>query len=135
MVQARFMAPPIASSHVIFQEVIMKRFIAITTALTLLAGMGTAFAQPGRDYRRDDRRPDPPPMAMHGSDMHRPMHPDWRKGGHIARNDWGRGVHVDYRAHHLRTPPRGYEWREVDGNYVLAAVATGLIASIILSNH
>jgi Ni/Co efflux regulator RcnB len=67
--------------------------------------------------------------------MNGPGHPDWRQGGHIARNDWGRGVHVDYRAHHLRRPPRGYEWRQVDGNFVLAAAATGLIASIVLANH
>jgi Ni/Co efflux regulator RcnB len=38
---------------------------------------------------------------------------------------------VDYRARHLRAPPRGYEWRQVNGQYVLAAAATGLIASII----
>ncbi len=49
----------------------------------------------------------------------------------MNRNDWGRGEHIDYRTYHLRTPPRGYEWREVDGNYVMAAVATGLIASVI----
>ena len=27
----------------------------------------------------------------------------------------------------------GYEWRQVDGNYVLAAVATGVIASVIVA--
>lgn len=63
-----------------------------------------------------------------------PRH-DWRAGGHIAAADWGRGRAVDYRHHHLRAPPRGYEWREVDGNYVLAAAATGLIASVIAASH
>ena len=77
---------------------------------------------------RDDHRT--PPMAMHG-----PAHPDWRAGGHIGRDDWRRGVVVSYRDHHLRRPPRGYEWRQVDGNFVLAAVTTGLIASIILAGH
>jgi Ni/Co efflux regulator RcnB len=79
---------------------------------------------------------------MHGNDMHGPgmamhgpAHPEWKQGGHIATNDWGRGAAVDYHAHHLRRPPRGYEWRQVDGNYVLAAAATGLIASIILANQ
>jgi len=42
-----------------------------------------------------------------------------------------RGEHINYREHHLRAPPRGYEWRMVDGNYVLAAVATGVIASVV----
>jgi Ni/Co efflux regulator RcnB len=57
----------------------------------------------------------------------------WRSGQRMGYNDWSRGQRVDWRARHLRTPPRGYEWREVNGQYVLAAVATGLIASIILN--
>ena len=39
----------------------------------------------------------------------------------------------DYRHYRLSEPPRGYEWREVDGNYVLAAVATGVIASVVIA--
>lgn len=58
---------------------------------------------------------------------------DWRRGGYVGRYDWDRGHYVDYRHYHLRRPPYGYEWREVNGNYVLAAVASGLIASIILN--
>jgi Ni/Co efflux regulator RcnB len=46
-----------------------------------------------------------------------------------------RGARVDWRAHRLRHPPRGYEWRDVDGNCVLAAAATGIIASLIANNH
>jgi Ni/Co efflux regulator RcnB len=61
-------------------------------------------------------------------------HPEWHQGAKIAPADWGRGQPVDYHAHHLRAPPHGYEWREVDGNYVLAAAATGLIASAILAS-
>jgi Ni/Co efflux regulator RcnB len=143
----------------------MKKTLTFALALTLLAGTGSAFAQNNNGYNNRDRnappvttqqRPDnrtmgaqdrnngptqqrfdnhnnAPAMSMRGPD--RQGHPDWRQGGHIARNDWGRGVHVDYRSHHLRRPPRGYEWRQVDGNFVLAAAATGLIASIILANH
>lgn len=62
-------------------------------------------------------------------------HRDWRAGHRMAMNDWRRGQRVDWRRHHLRAPPRGYEWRQVDGRYVLAAVATGLIASIILNSR
>jgi Ni/Co efflux regulator RcnB len=51
----------------------------------------------------------------------------------MRREDWERGEKVDYRQHHLKSPPRGYEWRQVDGNYVLAAVATGVIASAIVA--
>jgi Ni/Co efflux regulator RcnB len=116
----------------------MKRLITLLVSATLLAGSTAAFAQPGHD---DHNTPPPrngqmqmqmngPGMAMHG-----PAHPEWKKGGHIAKTDWGRGAKIDYREHHLKKPPRGYEWRQVDDNYVLAAAATGLIASIILASH
>jgi len=58
-------------------------------------------------------------------------HEEWKKGAKMRDEDWKRGEHVDYREHHLRAPPHGYEWRLVDGNYVLAAVATGVIASVV----
>ncbi|HEY8003433.1 MAG TPA: RcnB family protein, partial [Phenylobacterium sp.] len=62
-------------------------------------------------------------------------HDDWRRGHRMGHDDWARGERVDWHSRHLRRPPRGYEWREVDGNYVLAAAATGLIASIIANSH
>jgi Ni/Co efflux regulator RcnB len=58
-------------------------------------------------------------------------HEEWKKGAKMRDEDWKRGEHIDYRERHLRAPPRGYEWRTVDGNYVLAAVATGVIASVV----
>jgi len=61
-------------------------------------------------------------------------HDEWRKGARMQDADWRRGEHVDYRAQHLRAPPNGYEWRLVDGNYVLAAVATGVIASVVAAS-
>jgi Ni/Co efflux regulator RcnB len=65
-------------------------------------------------------------------DNHQYVHHDeWKKGAKIQDEDWKRGEHVDYKQQHLRAPPRGYEWRAVDGNYVLAAVATGVIASVV----
>ena len=62
-------------------------------------------------------------------------HEEWKKGAKIRQEDWGRGEHVDYKEHHLRVPPKGYEWREVDGNFVLAAAATGVIASVIAESR
>jgi Ni/Co efflux regulator RcnB len=71
-------------------------------------------------------------FAAPDHDAHQYVHHDeWKKGAKIRDEDWSRGEHVDYRAHHLRRPPHGYEWREVDGNYVLAAVTTGVIASVV----
>jgi Ni/Co efflux regulator RcnB len=61
-------------------------------------------------------------------------HQEWKKGAAMRHEDWDRGEKVDYHRYHLRQPPRGYEWRLVDGNYVLAAVATGVIASIVIAS-
>jgi Ni/Co efflux regulator RcnB len=98
----------------------MKHYVAAAACAFFAMTALTAVAAP--DVRNDANHP-----AAHVN------HPEWRQGARIAPGDWGRGQAVDYRAHHLRAPPRGYEWREVDGNYVLAAAATGIIASVILS--
>jgi len=130
------------------KDIPMKRFLIATTALTLLvAPMSGAFAQ-GRGHddnrgnnammmeRHDDNRGNM--MMRHddnrGNQMMRHdngQHRGWHKGERIGRNDWNRYERLDYRREHLRRPPRGYEWRRVDNDYVLAAVATGLIASVI----
>jgi Ni/Co efflux regulator RcnB len=114
----------------------MKRFLIATTALSLLiAPVGGAFAQGWDNNRHDDRRGNM--MDRHDNDRHdNGRHNGWRKGGHIDRNDWNRGQRVnDWQRRHLQRPPRGYEWRRVDNNYVLAAAATGLIASLVLANQ
>jgi Ni/Co efflux regulator RcnB len=67
----------------------------------------------------------------HHDNHHYVRHEEWKKGAHMRHEDWDRGEKIDYRHYHLHQPPRGYEWREVDGNFVLAAAATGVIASII----
>jgi Ni/Co efflux regulator RcnB len=38
----------------------------------------------------------------------------------------------DWRGHGLRTPPRGYHWVQTGGDYVLVAVATGVILELLL---
>jgi Ni/Co efflux regulator RcnB len=52
----------------------------------------------------------------------------------MKSEDWNRARPIDYRQYHLSPPPHGYEWRSVDGNYVLAAVASGVIASAIVAS-
>ena len=103
----------------------MKRtLIAAAAALIALTGStGMAMAQPGDNGHE---------QGGHSAYV---RHDDWQKGHRMAQEDWSRGQHVDYRQNHLSAPRRGYEWREVDGNYVMAAVATGLIASVIANNH
>jgi len=61
-------------------------------------------------------------------------HDDWNKGAKRRDEDWQRGEHVDHKQQHLQAPPRGHEWRLIGGNYVLAAVATGVIASVVTAS-
>jgi Ni/Co efflux regulator RcnB len=61
-------------------------------------------------------------------------HDEWKKGVRMQDADWQRGERIDYHNAHLRAPPHGYEWRMVDGNYVLAAIATGVIASVVVAD-
>jgi Ni/Co efflux regulator RcnB len=57
----------------------------------------------------------------------------WSAGQRLGYYN-GRYQEVDYRQEHLRRPHRGYHWvRDNDGDLLLAAVATGLIAQVILS--
>lgn len=103
----------------------MNRFakFAAYSALSAILFTGVAIAQ---DDHHDDH---------HDADHHDAYvrHDEWKKGYHMKDEDWRRAQPVDYRTYHLRRPPNGYEWREVDGNYVLAAVATGIIASAIVA--
>ncbi|OTP78636.1 MULTISPECIES: RcnB family protein [Burkholderiaceae] len=59
---------------------------------------------------------------------------EWRRGDRLP-NDYRDRQYVvdDYRGYGLRQPPRGYHWVGVGGDYVLAAIATGVIAQIVLS--
>jgi len=58
----------------------------------------------------------------------------WRKGGHVPPAY--RGYYVqDYGYYGLRPPPRGYRWVYADNNFVLMALATGLIADIVANGY
>lgn len=97
---------------------------AALAGLAAMLSSGAVFAQDHHD-----------PQAQDHHDNHQYVrHQEWKKGYHMRQEDWSRGERVDYRTYHLRTPPSGYEWREVDGNYVLAAVATGVIASVVVAS-
>lgn len=60
---------------------------------------------------------------------------DWYQGGrmpgqyrthHYVVNDW--------RGHRLSAPPRGHHWVQNGSDYLLVAIATGVITSVILNN-
>jgi Ni/Co efflux regulator RcnB len=82
---------------------------------------------PSRPQRPPMRPPRPPGYR---GPVHRYSH--WHTGYRIPPAYWGRGMVItDYNYYSLTPPPMGYQWRYIDGNFVLAAVATGVIMSIL----
>jgi len=117
----------------------MKTLLIAISALSLVAS--AASAQPHDDRRDRGGPPGHDNHDSHDNGVHAGWGHDygaghhWRHGERMGWNDWNNAPVVDYRARHLRRPPHGYEWRESNGQYVLAAVATGLIASIIINSQ
>lgn len=58
----------------------------------------------------------------------------WRRGAYVPGGY--RHYYVsDYGYYGLRPPPPGYRWVYADGNFVLMALATGLIADVIIHGY
>ncbi|WP_426702568.1 RcnB family protein [Rhodanobacter sp. Col0626] len=136
----------------------MKRFLVILAGGMLLATTA-AMAGPqswrhDQDHHDDHGRHDQGHHDDHGRhdnhDRHgydhghgyyvvhdRGRHEGWyRRGGYVPMEYRdSRYVVGDWRARRLREPPRGYHWiRSDDGQFLLVAIASGVIADILLSN-
>ena len=116
--------------------------ISALVAAAAFALPGISMADPGdrHDHERvdtdwhHDRADWDHPGYRH--DYYRGVGPnhEWQRGDRIPREYWGaRYVVNDWRGHHLSAPPRGYHWVQVNGDYVLAAVATGVILDTLLT--
>lgn len=137
------------------------KLIASAVIALSLAASGSAFAQRGdrdqndrndranygQQHNNDNDRHDGPRGNSedhrndHGQKFHRD---DYRGGG--PRHDLRRGQRLgqeyrdnryvvnDWRARHLSAPPRGQHWVQAGNDYVLASIATGLIAQVLLNN-
>jgi Ni/Co efflux regulator RcnB len=132
----------------------MKRLIltlaAVATIVAPLSAITTtsASAEPRHDHAaRADGRWDahvhngyyvgshfhygPPPAGFRGP--YRPAYVHWARGGYLPRYYYGPEYAVsNYGYYHLRAPPRGYRWYNINGEFVLAALAGGLIADAIV---
>ena len=113
-----------------------KSMAVAAAALAMCMAAGSALAQD----RRFDGRPGPGDgrFEQRGPNFdHRGGPPgyyrgEWRRGGRVPPEYRGRNYVVqDWRAYRLQQPPRGYQWVGVGGDFVLAAIATGVIANII----
>jgi Ni/Co efflux regulator RcnB len=82
--------------------------------------------------RNDNHRKD---SHQHQRGMYERGHSEgwYRKGGHMPPEYRGNTYVVsDWRARHLHQPPRGYHYvRSDNGDILLVAITTGIIASIL----
>jgi len=93
-------------------------------ALPLLAMALASLPALAQDHQDQDRR-----------DNHTyKQHNEWKAGTKIQHEDWDKGDKVDYRQNHLRRPPAGHEWRQIEGNYVMAN-QDGVIVSVRHPHH
>jgi len=121
-----------------------RKLVAAVAALSLVAA-NMAFADDhdnrGHDARNNGHQNARAPVrqAVQHNDVRaqgRGAGPDhsFYRGGRLPTEYRGRQYVVDdWRGHHLSAPPRGYHWVQAGGDYVLAAIATGVIASILLN--
>jgi len=128
----------------------LKTLMTGALALSLLGGATAASAHPSpaigvriehvdyRDHDRGDRRD----FRDHRFD-HRDYGRDYGRYGWNHR--WVRGerfypaygsfVVNDWNRYHLRRPPYGYHWVNYNGDYLLVAIGTGIIADMLLNQY
>ena len=107
----------------------MKRVLTAVAAISLAGtlALGTAAsAQSDQFYHHHDD------TYYHHEDRPRLDRADQHDGSYAGFSDWDRAHRVfDYHRYGLYHPAPGFEWRWVDGNFVLGNIATGLISDVI----
>jgi hypothetical protein len=82
--------------------------------------------------------PPPPPAPRYHGMYDQGRHEGWYKRGGYLPAQYRRGSYVvaDWRRYRLNPPPRGYQYiRSDNGDFLLAAITTGAILSIITATH
>lgn len=92
-----------------------------------------------RRYRRDrvvyvaPRYAPPPRVVYRPSPQRYDNYPRWSRGARYYDRGYAPTYVVnDYYGYGLHQPPRGYHWRRDDrGDFLLVAIATGIIAEVL----
>jgi len=124
----------------------LKTVAAAILALSMAAS-GNVFAQRNQDRNERGNSGHAKQMLRgHRGQPQQRMHDERRDGrGAGPEHNYYRGQRLppqyrtseyvvnDWRGHHLSAPPRGYHWVQSGGDYVLVAIATGIILQLLLS--
>lgn len=91
----------------------------------------------GHDSRHDNRRGDRyhgPRGGYQGHDYRPAPRHHYRRGAYLEHQHRGSSYVVsDWRSRRLSAPPRGSHWVQANGDYLLVAIATGLITQVLLN--
>ncbi|PVZ88710.1 hypothetical protein C9426_07770 [Serratia sp. S1B] len=135
-----------------------SKWMAVALALSTSLASGLTLADP---WDHDDRASEyyehhhyrhwdePPPRYWREYSSHDwrayPSHDDWRdrdhpvrywhEGQYIPRDYMDDRYYVDWHERRLPPPPYGHRWMQIDGDFVLVAVASSVITQILLGPH
>ncbi|WOD26907.1 RcnB family protein [Alloalcanivorax xenomutans] len=113
-----------------------RKTLALALVGSLLLSSSLAWSQPGKgpDQRAPAGHHGPAKQAhqgpSHGGE-HRPRHADWKGKLLPKRYREPRYVVKEYGRYGLPAPKPGHHWVKVDNDFLLTAIATGVIVSII----
>jgi Ni/Co efflux regulator RcnB len=125
-------------------------WVAALIALSMTIGT-SGFAQGNREKDRDREGSSRQDLRLHRGQKERRETPQRQPD---RRDEYGAGpnqqfhrgerlpmeyrqrifVVDDWRNHRLSSPPRGYHWVQMGGDYVLIAITTGIILDLLI-NH
>lgn len=113
-----------------------KALIAAIAAASLAAS-SLSFAQPRDDHRgppgHAQGRGGPPQMERHHEGPGAGPDHNFYRGERLPAQYRQRGYVVnDWRGHRLHAPQRGYQWVQSGSDYLLVAIATGVIAEVLI---
>ncbi|KAF0806886.1 hypothetical protein A6D6_01250 [Alcanivorax xiamenensis] len=109
-----------------------RKTLALALGGSLLLSSSLAWSQPARGP--DQSNHGPAQQAHQGpshGDGHRPHHADWKGKPLPKRYQEPRYVVKEYGRYGLPAPKPGHHWVKVDNDFLLTAIATGVIVSII----
>jgi hypothetical protein len=105
---------------------VILRILALSALATLAAPALVAAATP-----LQSAPPAPRPLPKQNFVYHY----EWTHGAVLTPQEWQRGASIDPRRRRLPPPPPGKEWREIDGNDVLASRSTHVIVRVVAAPH
>ena len=124
-----------------------KKLVSLALVVSTSAMSVVAMADPWQDHRggpNPQGRDMPDDMHRDGPhDRHMDRYPNFRQAPQGRHWQQGENLPPMYRGSHYRVndwhdrglppPPSGHRWVHVKGEYILVAVASGVIANILLN--